>query len=53
MDVIEIVEDLEQLDGLDGTPMFYTALESITKKWKERKAKFEEDVDQQLSWLCD
>ena len=53
MDVIEIIEDLEQLDGLEGTQMYYAAFEHIQKKWIERKAKFEEEVDRQLSWLCD
>jgi hypothetical protein len=53
MDVIEIVEDLEQLDGLEGTQMYYAAFEHIQKKWIERKYKFEEEVDRQLSWLCD
>jgi len=53
MDVIEIVEDLEQLDGLEGTQMYYAAFEHIQKKWIERKAKFEEELARQLSWLCD
>ena len=33
--------------------MWYTAFEHIQKKWKERKAKYEEEVEMQLSWLCD